>query len=151
MITFDVSERHMSLSVPTIFGISRRKDSRPKSIYPNMTKFSFPTLFLSVTILGLKNISQKWTAFVFDNSYLHQTFTEYVSNQYTHFDILTSQMWPQVMEWLLNLLRFFGYFHKWLLTIHVWSVVSSPNFHRFTDCVSDKCTHFDMSTCQMWL
>ena len=31
----------------------------------------------------------KQPAFVFGNTYLNRTFTEYVSNQYKHFDILT--------------------------------------------------------------
>ena len=34
--------------------------------------------------LCLKKKSQKWKAFVLDNTNLHQTFTDYVSNQCTH-------------------------------------------------------------------
>ena len=32
-----------------------------------------------------QKISPKWTAFVFGNTYFHQTFTECVCNQYAHF------------------------------------------------------------------
>ena len=48
-------------------------------------KFWFSRLFLGQvgnTALCLKIISQKWTSFVFACTYLHQTFTECVSNQY---------------------------------------------------------------------
>ena len=40
----------------------------------------------------LKIISKKLTAFVFGKTYLHQNFTEYMSNQYAHFDISTCQL-----------------------------------------------------------
>ena len=75
-------------------------------------------------------ISHKWVPFAFGSTYLHQTSTECVSNQYTQFDTSTCQMWLHVIECLLILLRFFGYFYTSLLTIHVWSVVSPPKFHR---------------------
>ena len=39
--------------------------------------------------------------------YLHQTFTDCVSNQYTHTDMSTCQTCPQVMACLLILLSFF--------------------------------------------
>ena len=48
------------------------------------------------------------TAFKFGNTLLYQTFTKCGSNQYAHFDILTCQMYLQVMEGPLIL---FGYFH----------------------------------------
>ena len=38
-------------------------------------------------------ISQKWKAFVFGNIYIHQTFTESVSNQYTSFEVLKYQIY----------------------------------------------------------
>ena len=44
------------------------------------------------TALRLKNISQKWAEFAFGSTYLHQTFTECVSNQYAHFYIFTCQI-----------------------------------------------------------
>ena len=53
-----------------------------------------------------KNISQKSVAFVFDSVDLHQTLTEYIS----YFDILTCQIWMQVMEGPLISLRFLGIF-----------------------------------------
>ena len=53
-----------------------------------------------------EKISQKWTPFLFGNTYLHQTFTECVSNRYPHFGVLICQMWLQVMESPLILLRF---------------------------------------------
>ena len=57
-----------------------------------------------------KTISQKWAPFAIGSTSLHQTFTEYVSNQYTHFDILICQMRLQVMEQLLILLCIFWVF-----------------------------------------
>ena len=92
----------------------------------------FETVLLgwSATLLMSKIISQKWTASVFSSTCFHQTFTKYVSNQYTHFDVLTCQMWLQVMKCSLILLSFFGYFHTLLTNIHVWIVASLPNFQR---------------------
>ena len=47
------------------------------------------------------------------NTHLNQTFTDCVFNQYTHFDVMICQMWPQVMEHSLILLRFYRLFiHK---------------------------------------
>ena len=43
--------------------------------------------------------------------YLHQTFTDYMSNQYTHTNILTRQMSQQVMEFILILIYFFRILH----------------------------------------
>ena len=49
--------------------------------------------------LCLKNTLQKWKTSVFGKTQHHQTFTEeFISNQYTHFGILTRQIWLQVME-----------------------------------------------------
>ena len=65
---------------------------------------------------------------MFGNTYLHQTFTEYMSYQYTHFDILIIDM-PDVTASYgrpLIFIAFVGHFHTLLLTI----CVSSPNFHR---------------------
>ena len=59
----------------------------------------------------LKIVSQKWKAFVFGNTYFHQIFTECLSNQYTHFDILTYRIWLQVMEGPLILLRFWVFLY----------------------------------------
>ena len=79
-------------------------------------------------------------------TYPHQTFTEYISNWYTHFDILTFQMWLQVMECHLILLRPLGIF------IHYyWLFMSELLYHlhqTFTDCVSHQ---YWYSKCQMWL
>ena len=41
-----------------------------------------------------EKIKQKWAAFAFGSTYLHQTFTEYMSNQYT----LLCQIWLKDME-----------------------------------------------------
>ena len=47
--------------------------------------------FLSVFI-------HNWWPFMSELYYLHQTFTDSVSDQYTQFGILTCQMWLKVME-----------------------------------------------------
>ena len=62
--------------------------------------------------LFLKIISHKWTAFVFGNTYYHQIFTECGFNQCTYFDVLTCQMWLQVIERSLIMLSFFLFFHR---------------------------------------
>ena len=55
-------------------------------------------------------------------------------NKYVHFDISICQMWLQVMDLLsLDLIVVFGYLHILLKTIHVWSVVSPPNFNKLCD------------------
>ena len=57
-------------------------------VYPN--DFWFLRLFfwqVKNIALCFKKISQKWTAFVFASTYLYQTFTECVSNQYVHFNV----------------------------------------------------------------
>ena len=38
-----------------------------------------------------EKISPKWTAFVFGNTYLHQNFSEYMSNKNAHFGLLTAR------------------------------------------------------------
>ena len=55
------------------------------------------------------------------------------------------QMWLQVMEHPLILLRFLGIF------IHYWQPFMSEVLYlhqTFTDCMSNQYTHFDMLTCQ---
>ena len=76
-----------------------------------------------------KIISQKSTAFVFDKTYFHQTFIEWVSNSYIHFGISICQlMWLQV--W------FYCVFWVFLFIFEV------PYLHQtFTNCVSNQCTH----------
>ena len=77
------------------------------------TDFSFPTLFF---VTGWKHcpmpekISQKWVEFAFGSAYFHQTYTEYVFNQYTYFYISIYQMWQHVMERPLILSSFFWVF-----------------------------------------
>ena len=46
----------------------------------------------------MKEISQKLMAFVFEMLYPHQTIIDCMSDQYAHSDMLTSQIWLQVME-----------------------------------------------------
>ena len=81
-------------------------------------------------VLCLKEITQKGTAFLFGKTNLYQAFTKCVSDWYAHFDILACQMWLQVKEYHLILLRFSGHFHTLLTSINVWIIVSSPKFHR---------------------
>ena len=76
---------------------------------PNVDEFLiFESVFLyrTATLPYVWIKSQKWTAFALGNTYLHQTFKECVSNQYTRFYILKCQMWLHVMERPLILLRF---------------------------------------------
>ena len=60
---------------------------------------------VSNTALCLIKISQKLTAFVFGSTYNHQTFTECIHNQFSHFDKSTCQMNIQkkglIPEWTI--------------------------------------------------
>ena len=113
--------------------------------------FWFSRLFfgqVGKTALCLKNVSKMNVIFVFGNTHFDQTFTEYVSNQYTHFGILKCQVWLQVMEGSLILLCFLGIFK------HYWRSFMSELLYlhqTFTDYVSNQYTHFGLLTCQMWL
>ena len=60
--------------------------------HPNEPVFNYFYEQVGNTALYLNIISQKCTAFVFGNKYLHQTFTECEFNQYTYFDVLIYQM-----------------------------------------------------------
>ena len=84
----------------------------------------FDTVFLGMS----EKLNTKWAALAFGSKYLHQTFTECVSNQKTHFDISTYQMYCKLWN-VLWLYCVFGYFHTLLMTINVWIVVSRPKFH----------------------
>ena len=58
-----------------------------------------------------KIIWQKRAAFAFGSTYFHQTFAEFMSNQYTLFDISTWQMWLHVTECPLMLLRLWAFWY----------------------------------------
>ena len=99
-----------------------------------------------VFFLGI--FTHNWLLFMPKWVYLHQTFTECVSYQYTNFDVSTCQMWLQVMERSLILLCFLGIFtHNLLLFISKWVYLHQT----FTKYVSHEYTHFGISTSQIWL
>ena len=56
-------------------------------------------------------IHNNWRPFMSEVFYLHKTFTDYVSDQLTHFGMSTNQISQQVKESLLMQLRFFGNFN----------------------------------------
>ena len=58
--------------------------------------------------------------------YLHQTFTDYGSDEFTHFGMSTCQMCLQVMESSLIRLRFLGIFIK-LLQIVLEKAFQTPS------------------------
>ena len=63
-------------------------------VFPNVD-FWFLRLFVWAVrkhCLCLKKRSQKWTALWFGSTHLHQTFTECVTNQKAHVDVLIWQM-----------------------------------------------------------
>ena len=78
----------------------------------------------------LKIISQKSMAFVFCCRYPNQTFTKCVSNWYTHTNVWICQMWMQIMECLLILLRFLWVFSYIIDENSSLKTLSSPNLHR---------------------
>ena len=60
-----------------------------------------------------------------------RNFTECVTNQNTHFDTSICQMRLQVMARSLIFCDFKS-FHTEVTTIRVWSIESSPNFHKLS-------------------
>ena len=56
-------------------------------VHPNVAIFDFRGFFVQVDNTALR--LEKTQKYGFSNTYLHQTFTECVSNQCTHFDIST--------------------------------------------------------------
>ena len=107
--------------------------------------FWFTTLFFVAGwkhCLMSKKMLQKRSAFAFGSIYLHQTFTECVSNQYTHFYISICQIWLQVMERSFILLRFLSILkHTWRAfmseVLYVW--LNVPNviagYGKFSDSI----------------
>ena len=71
--------------------------------------------------------TQKWTAFVFGNIYLHKIFTKLcLINMHIFIysnTICNCKLWQ--VPWFYFVLE---YFHT--TTIHVWIDLSPPNFHR---------------------
>ena len=86
--------------------------------------------------------------FIFEVLNLLQTFSYCVSNQATHFGMLTSQMWLQVMK-RLSISLFF----KGISTFNQQPFVSKVLYlhQTYTDSVSYQYTHFGMLTNQKWL
>ena len=74
-----------------------------------------------VVTWGYFKNNPKLTAFLFSNTYLYQTFTECVSNQYIRFDVLILLITSsgESIDFIALLKRF----HTDLTTIHVWSIV----------------------------
>ena len=69
-----------------------------------------------------------WPPFLSVLLYLHQTFIVCIFYQYWYVkmsDVTASY------GTLVEFIEFFRCFHTLLTTIHAWSVVSSPKFHRF--------------------
>ena len=87
------------------------------------------------TALCLKNTSKNERPLRLVASIFTKLSQNLLSNQYTHFDILTCQMLWQVMEGLLNLFRFLGIF------IHYyWPFMSKLLYlhQTFPDCVFNQ-------------
>ena len=82
-----------------------------------------------------------WRLFISKLLYLHQTFTDCVSNQYTYVNILSCQMWMQVMV----LFPFFGNF--WYNNYRIFMSVVFYLHQTFTDRVSNQYTHSDTCSC----
>ena len=72
-----------------------------------------------------------WREFMSEVLYLHQTFTDYVSDYCTDFVVSTCQMWLQLM--VVSMIQF----NCREIFIHVWNFVTSSNFYRL--CVKMKC------------
>ena len=70
---------------------------------PDVTS-SYGTLFDFIAFLGI--FIHNWYAFMSKLLSIHPTFKVCMSNQNIHFDMFKYQMWLQVMEWFLILLRF---------------------------------------------
>ena len=66
----------------------------PTNIYNNVldTQYKYFDI-LGVTTSLLKKFIHNWRAFMSEMLYLHQTFTDYVSDSWTHFIVPTYQLW----------------------------------------------------------
>ena len=90
----------------------------------------YPLVLLPI----LRIFMNDWGLFMSELLYLHQIFTEYVSNQFTRTDILYIDM-PNVTAsygMYLDLFQFLCEFCTQLTNIHVWCVVHPPNFYGFS-------------------
>ena len=83
------------------------RKSQPKIMQVMKWPLIWPIIVLTEPLLcnipGLcyvfKNLhTYNWRPFISEILYLHQTFTDCISNQYTHFDMLTYQMKLQVTD-----------------------------------------------------
>ena len=102
-------------------------------------------------IYFLKIFIHKWRPFMFELLYHHKTFKNYVSDKYSYFDISIYQMWLQVMEGLLILLRFWVFSYivdehsclKYCIFTKLLQIVCLINVHILV-CQHAKCD------CRLW-
>ena len=105
-------------------------------VYPNVSRFLiFEILCLdrSKTLPCLKIISQKWTTFVFGNTYLHQTLTECV----------LKKLWKALWLYCVFLGIFMHYYWPYMLELLCL-------YQTFTDYMSNQYPHTDIFIYQ-WL
>ena len=91
---------------------------KPDAFLPYWDKVFYHSSMIETLPYAWKIHHKKWVAFTFGNTCLSQTFTECVSNQYTHFGISTWKMWLKFLERQSILIRFFRNFQTKLRTIH---------------------------------
>ena len=97
----------------------------------------------------LEMISEIWALFVFRHLYYHQTFVDYVFNQYTH-SVIYQYARRDFNFW--NNSRFCIIF-LWIF-IHNWLQFMSEELYLdqiSKDCIYDWWTHFGMFKSHMWL
>ena len=104
--------------------------------------------------------SQKWTAFELDGTYCHQTFTEWVFSQYTHFVYIDMPDATASYGTPFDCIAFFGYFHTLFClnccistNLHVWSAISSRNIYKLCIWYEWKkwIKKIVIIKCQMWV
>ena len=78
----------------------------------------------------ITNFAHNWRIFMFDVLYIHHI--NCVVDKYEKFNIMTCYSDVSASYESLNdfFLTFLSIFMNFLTTIHVWSVATSPNFHR---------------------
>ena len=69
-----------------------------------------------------------WRLFLSELFYLRQTFTDYMSNQYTHFDKSTCQMWLMASDFFLIIYDYVFYFKIVYNTSHLQMYLFTISF-----------------------
>ena len=112
-VDLDISISFMHFMTETIF----------KILIKNLATLRARYLIIESLCLGrsktLSYVGKKLKAFLLGNTYLHQTFTEYVSNQFVYYTFIMRPDVTASYGKFINFIAFFEYFYTLLLTIYI--------------------------------